>query len=85
LLNDPESSVREAAADTLAGFGRRAEPSIPALVRSVRAGPDRRCLKAASVLASIGEPAVPALIELLKDRDPEVRKTVLENLSGSAM
>jgi len=49
------------------------EAVIPALVASLRAGPDRRCPTSVYVLGTLGEPAVPALIDLLKGDDPNLR------------
>ncbi len=42
---------------------------MPALVAAIRAGPDRRCPFAVYVLGTLGAPAVPELINLLKSND----------------
>ena len=83
LLKDPEAEVRDAAAMALAQLGRRAECAVGAMVESSRAPPDRRCLKATLALASIGEPAVPALIGLLKADDPAVRRAVIQGIEDA--
>ena len=59
-------------------------PSAPS-VRWSRAcaPPDRRCLTAAFALASIGEPALPALIDLLKADDPALRRAAIEGVKES--
>ena len=57
-----------------------AEPAIPALVENLRSAPDRRRLDLVWVLVAIGEPAYPALLDLLKLPDPLVRKAALGGL-----
>ncbi len=81
MLKDPEPGVRVSAVKALATFDRKAEPSIPALVQSLRAGPDLRCPEAVTVLAAIGDPALPAIADFLKDPDPEIRKTAIRCLA----
>jgi len=73
MLKDPERDVRSAAAWALGSSRPDPKSVIPALVASVRAEPDRRCLAAVRTLGAIGEPAVPSLIDLLKEKDPKIR------------
>lgn len=51
-------------------------PAVPALIEALGSDDDVTRLKAAGILAHLGEPAVaaaPALAEMLQDKDPEVR------------
>ncbi len=78
LIQDSDQRVRQAAMGALSNLGRMAEPSIPALVQASRAG---HVPQAVWTLVAIGDPAVPALIDLLKAPDPLVRKAVVEALA----
>lgn len=73
-LNDPAKEVRTAAARALMTTKPDPKEVIPALVASLRAGPSRRCPMSAYVFGTLGAPAVPVLIDLLKDDDPALRR-----------
>lgn len=79
-LRDSESAVRDAAARALMTTKPAPKEVIPALVASLHAAPDRRCPMAVHVLGTLGEPAVPVLIDLLKDSDPTLRSMAREAL-----
>ena len=83
MLEAPEASVQEAAARALGRQGSQAKGSINALVASLHRDPDRRCRTAAFALASIGEPALPAMINLLKSDDPALRRAAIEGVKES--
>ncbi|MFI5457847.1 MAG: HEAT repeat domain-containing protein [Isosphaerales bacterium] len=80
-LQDRDRNVRDSAASALGSMGTAAKGAIPALVRSMRADPARRNHKAMFALGQIGAPAVPALAELLSDRDPTIRELVANRLN----
>jgi HEAT repeat protein len=82
FIKDPERDVRAAAAGALGTTKPDPESVIPDLVACLRSEPDRRCLAAAYALEALGEPAVPALIGLLKEGDVKVRWAAVSALSG---
>lgn len=86
-LYDPDVTVRNVAARAFFELQPDPASAIPALVANIRAGPDRRALLALTALPSFGRPAIPALVELMKDHDPEVRKWAILGVGsfGSGM
>lgn len=92
LLKSEEPEVRYKAARSLQKLGPTAEPAIPPLIAALNdlgaptkydvqyLGP--RVRNAASdALASIGRPAVPALIKALRDKDPATRAMAADTLA----
>ena len=66
-LRDEDASVRQCAADALGSIARAAEEVIAALQKALRDANEAVRLNATYALAAIGEPAVPALIEALRE------------------
>ncbi len=81
-LNDPEADVRAASAWALQAIKPDAKAVMPTLVAHLHARPDRRCYVVVYAIAALGEPAVPVLIDLLRDDDPETRQVAGYALSG---
>ena len=90
-MSGPDSRVRSEAARALGAIGPEAALAIPELVRLLTRGPLRvRSMRRGYValtaqwsqdaLVQIGAAAVPALLELLRDNDPEVRIAAIETL-----
>ena len=71
-LRDPERKVRVAAAMALTRTRPDAGQAIPALAASLRADPVGFEEHAVEVLAAMGEPVVPAAIELLREANPKL-------------
>jgi arylsulfatase A-like enzyme len=83
-LGDASPSVRVAAAESLCALGRH-EEALPVLTRSLREGGDWVRLQAADVLDRLGEkarPAIEALREAEKDKNPYVQRIVAHALKG---
>lgn len=88
LVQDPDWRVREAAAQSLGAIGDAV--AAPALLDAIRqadavsdadgAGAVRTA--AATALAQLGEGAVPALLEALRDRHARLREGAIEALGG---
>jgi HEAT repeat protein len=79
-----ESQARSAAAGALAGMGRGASDAVPDLIRILKGNGDRfnqADRDASRALAGIGKPAVPALIELMKESIPVKTPNVTEALN----
>jgi HEAT repeat protein len=72
-LSDSESEVRISAAWALQVTRPDPKIAMPAFLANLHSGPDRRCSVVVYAMAALGEPAVPALIELLRDNDKHVR------------
>jgi len=73
-LQDTDAEVRAAAARAL---GWLQEPAaVPHLLRALREAHEGMRRAAADGLAALGAPAVPALIPLLEDRDPAMRRAI---------
>jgi HEAT repeat protein len=84
LLSDPALSVRMQAALSLEALGSVAQAAVPALAQSLtnKSGDVEARLAAMYALMKIGpahlQPALPALIGLLSDRDPRVVRTACQ-------
>ncbi len=77
-LSGPDSRVRGEAARALGLIGPEARAAVPALIRLVTRGTVAEVAeRAAEALGRLGSVAVPAVIEMLHDADPEVRETAL--------
>jgi HEAT repeat protein len=76
-LEDSNQDVREAAADALACIKPDPRAVVPALVASLQGKPDRWCNTVSCTLAALGEPVVPALVDLLESRDARVRRVAV--------
>lgn len=77
-LADDDKAVRVAAASALQGFGRKAEPVVPALIRALSDTVAEVRQEAAGALGEVGpgaKTAVRPLVNALKDKDWEVRWT----------
>ena len=73
-LSGPDSRVRGEAARALGLIGPEARAAVPALIRLVTRGTVAEVAeRAAEALGRLGSVAVPAVIEMLHDADPEVR------------
>jgi HEAT repeat protein len=59
-----------------------AGPDIGGLVEQLKGTDEARRGRAATELITIGEPAVPALVELLRDPDPRYRRAAASTLWG---
>jgi HEAT repeat protein len=88
LRQETDDRVKLALLNALAGFGPDAQKAVPVVVDMLRKGPTEPeegyfiPSAAAECLASMGRPAVPALVEVLGDArtDPVARETALESL-----
>jgi len=78
LLNDPAPEVR--AATALALSGHPDENSIPALINSLADADSLTAGLAGNALSAIGSPAVPALLEVMKEAPVGVRIIALRAL-----
>ena len=77
-LSGPDSRVRGEAARALGLIGPEARAAVPALIRLVTRGTVAEVAeRAAEALGRLGSVAVPAVIEMLHDADPEVRAKAL--------
>lgn len=87
LLSDPILHVRMQAAVSLEALGSVAQAAVPALAQSLtnKSGDIEPRLAAMYALMKIGpahlQPALPALIGLLSDRDPRVVRTACQVLA----
>jgi HEAT repeat protein len=87
LLSDPILHVRMQAALSLEALGSVAQAAVPALAKSLtnKSGDIEARLAAMYALMKIGpahlQPALPALIGLLSDRDPRVVRTACQVLA----
>ncbi len=84
LLRDPESSVRKTTAWAL--HETEDAQAVPALAEAIRVESSRDVQQAmVRALASMGEPAVPALTKLIDDKDAAVRAQAIRALAGTQM
>jgi len=87
LLSDPTLHVRMQAAVSLEALGSIAQAAVPALAKSLtnKSGDVEARLAAMYAMMRIGpahlQPALPALIGLLSDRDPRVVRTACQVLA----
>ena len=72
-LKEGPPPAQQAAAALLRAYGAQARDTVPVLVGMLRAANEEQRRGAVMLLQSIGEPAVPALCEALKDPDPKFR------------
>jgi HEAT repeat protein len=70
-LGEGSIGDRRDAAVALGRMGASAVAAIPALAEAVRAEDESLSLNAAYALSAVGEPAIPALIELMRGNDGE--------------
>ena len=73
LLNDREREVRSSAADTLGSIGPEAKQAVPVLISLLKDNHHDVRKSSAFALGKIGLPAVPALLESLKQENKLVR------------
>lgn len=68
-LRDKNEKRRLSAAQEMAQMGAKAQAAIPALIQRLKSDESKAVVGvAAYALSQIGEPAVPALIELLSEK-----------------
>ncbi|HKB38583.1 MAG TPA: HEAT repeat domain-containing protein, partial [Gemmataceae bacterium] len=80
-LKDRDWEVRDAAAERLGQCGREAKEAIPALAEVARSDPHPTVRgRALSALPSMGEGAIPALVELLESADWGVQQNAMDGL-----
>jgi HEAT repeat protein len=80
-MKGPDSRVRAEAARALGGIGPDAVPAIPELVRVLMRGrPGQATQWSQTSLAEIGAAAIPALLEVLRNNDPDARGAAMETL-----
>jgi RNA polymerase sigma factor (sigma-70 family) len=72
-LKDPDDKTRGGAAGALALIGKPAKDAIPGLISPLRDKHFRVRQNAGFALIAIEDDAVAALVEALKDKDPEIR------------
>jgi HEAT repeat protein len=78
-LKDSESAVRIAAAQAIERIDPSDHSFIPVLIAAMRAG-DGRVIREAGMMGNQAEWAVPALIELLSNEQPQVRALAAQTL-----
>ncbi len=83
-LHDPSPRVRIAAARTLGEIGPEDAAVIPDLIDAIKDPDDEVSAAACDALARLGKPAVPAVLALNKDDDPDTRKVAVTLLSAMA-
>ncbi len=66
-LRDADVAVRRNAADSLSFVGEAAEDIVPALIEALHDADEPVRLNAAYALGTIGEPAIPSLIQALRE------------------
>ncbi len=81
LIRDPDPGVNQAATQAIANLGRMAEAASPALVAALHADPGPRHLNLLWALAAVDGPTQPAIIALLNEPEPSVRKAVVQCLT----
>lgn len=74
LMSDNDAWVRCRAAETLGLARPAAVRAVPSLIRALRDSDFCVTGKAVAALGSIGKPAVPALLDMLNDNNPAVRR-----------
>ena len=80
-LDGPDSRVRCEAVRALGAIGPDSAPAIPNLVRQlVRGQPELAAEWSKDALVGIGVAAVPPLLEVLRNDDPDVRVVAIETL-----
>jgi HEAT repeat protein len=83
-LRDPDTSVRRDSAGTLGRLGPAAAPGAAGLVALLTEPETRSRVVAATALKRVGRGAVPALLEGLRQSDPDLRArctTILTHLA----
>ncbi len=81
LVNDPSDAlVRQHAVTALGRIGRNAKGAVPAPIHALKEPPLGIHVQAAEALIQIGVPAVPALIEAMKDEDRAFRGHAADTL-----
>jgi HEAT repeat protein len=78
-LQDPNEEVRESAIDALAQMGPTAKSAIPALIATFKGNTE---FSASAALSGIGTPAIPSLMQAVKDPNEAVRLGALQSLGG---
>ena len=71
-LKDPDSKVRANAVRGLSGIGPKTERVVPALVAALGDSNGAVASDASFALSKIGLPALPSILALVADRDPEL-------------
>lgn len=72
-LKDKAPDVRLNAAAFLASLGNDAESAVPAMIASLREPDNERRNLIMTLVADLRHAAIPALIDALKDEDPDIR------------
>jgi HEAT repeat protein len=80
-LRDKDEEVASMAGEALAKVGPRGKWAIPTLIEGLTGKNQLFRVKAAGILGAMGEVAVPALGQVLAEKDCEVRKVVVFILS----
>src|SRR5262245_60193508 len=80
-LAGTDAKAKLAAVEALAGYGARAEPAVPGLIRALAVKDEYLRLNAAITLGKVGKAAAAPLAELLSDRDNDVRYYALSALA----
>jgi WD40 repeat protein/HEAT repeat protein len=82
LVSDPDVEVRYTAVESLKNFRKDALDALPALIKAL-ADPELKVRTSASLaINAIGAEAVPAVIPLQKEANPETRRFALSALHG---
>lgn len=81
-LSDPEESVTQTASETLENIGTPSKDSLPMLVELANKGPTPAAKATAlKLLGRLGEPALPALKDLLVKANPLDRLTIVQAIA----
>ncbi|WP_435007352.1 HEAT repeat domain-containing protein [Tundrisphaera lichenicola] len=79
-LDDPDRDVRDSVALALAATDPDPKRLIPSFVSHLKARTDRYAASAMKALEEIGEPVIPAIIEILNGENPASRRHACEAL-----
>jgi len=82
LARDPDSSVRDAAVDSLGDIGPAAKEALPVLRAALHDPGGYVAERARYALSQMGPDALPDLVPLLKTSDPKDRRRILGSLEN---